>query len=110
MSKENFKEFVKTKPELSEYVKDNLMTWQKFYELYDLYGEDDRIWNKYTSKQTNKVSSIIEKINPDNLQKHIETAQKALDIFSELATKTSENITQTIKPTIERPLNKFFGD
>ncbi len=110
MSKEKFKEFVKTKPELSEYVKDNLMTWQKFYELYDLYGEDERIWNKYATKQTNKVSTFIEKLDPDNLQKHIETAQKALDIFSELATKTNENINQNIKPTIERPLNKFFGD
>lgn len=110
MSREQFKEFVRNKPELSEYVNDNLMTWQKFYELYDLYGEDDRIWNKYTTKNTNKVSQIIEKIDPDNLQKHIESAQKALDIFSELANKTSENITQNVKPNIERPLTKFFGD
>ena len=21
------------------------MSWQKFYELYDLYGEDNNVWN-----------------------------------------------------------------
>ena len=49
MSKEQFIEFVRKRPELSDYVKDNLMTWQQFYELYDLYGEDYKIWDKYTT-------------------------------------------------------------
>lgn len=111
MSKEDFKNFVKTKPELADYVKDNTMSWQKFYELYDLYGEDNEIWNKYIPvKKTTKVSDMIEKIDPDSIQKHIESAQKALDIFSELATKTTENVATNIKPAIERPLSKFFGD
>lgn len=112
MSKENFKEFVKTKPELADYVKDNLMTWQKFYELYDLYGEDEKVWSKYISspKNSSKITNLIEKFDPDSLQKHINSAQKALDIFSELATKTTENINTNIKPNIERPLSKFFGD
>lgn len=110
MSKETFKEFVRTKPELAEYVNDNIMTWQKFYELYDIYGEDETIWNKYTNiRKVPKVSELIQKFDPDSLQKHIETAQKALDIFSELATKTTETKT-TIKPPIERPITKFFGD
>lgn len=112
MSKEQFKEFVRTKPELADYVESGEMTWQKFYKLYDLYGDDKNIWSKYnTPKQTKrKVSDIVEKIDPDSIQKHIETAQKALDIFSEFATKTTENITNNIKPSIERPLSKFFGD
>lgn len=113
MSKEQFKEFVKTKPELAEYIEDNSMTWQKFYELYDLYGENDEIWNKYRpkkKKETPKVADFMEKIDPDTIQKHIESAQKALDVFSELATKTTENVANNIKPSIERPLSKFFGD
>lgn len=111
MSRESFKEFVRTKPELADYVKDNTMTWQKFYELYDLYGEDETIWNKYTPiKKTPKVSDLIQKFDPDKFQQHIESAQKALDVFSELATKTNENITNNIKPSIERPITKFFGD
>lgn len=112
MSKEQFKEFVRTRPELADYVKDDTMTWQKFYELYDMYGEDETIWKKYrkTPISSPKLSQIIEKLDPDSMQKHIESAQKALDIFSELATKTTENINTNIKPNVERPLSKFFGD
>lgn len=112
MSKEQFREFVKTKPQLAQYVEDNSMTWQKFYELYDMYGEDENIWSKYQAKQVEgrKISNLMDKIDPDSIQKHIESAQKALDIFSELATKTTENIANNIKPSIERPLSKFFGD
>ena len=112
MSKEQFKEFVRTKPELADYVESGEMTWQKFYELYDLYGDDKNIWSKYNTSNPpkRKVSDIVERIDPDSIQKHIETAQKALDIFSEFATKTTENITNNIKPSIERPLSKFFGD
>lgn len=112
MSKEDFKKFVQTKPELADYVENNTMTWQKFYELYDMYGEDESIWSKYPKKtpEPRKISDFMETIDPDSLQKHIESAQKALDIFSELATKTTENIASNIKPSIERPLSKFFGD
>ena len=113
MSKEQFKEFIKTKPELATYVENNEMTWQKFYELYDLYGEDEKVWRKYTKsseKPSKKISDYMEKFDPDSLQKHIENAQKALDIFSELATKTTENLNNNVKPNIARPLSKFFGD
>ncbi len=110
MSKEQFREFVKTKPELADYVKRNEMTWQKFYELYDMYGEDDRIWQDYRKTPQPNISSFLKKIDPDSMQKQIESAQKALDIFSELATKTTEKINTNIKPSIKRPLNKFFGD
>lgn len=112
MSKEQFKEFVRTMPELADYVKDDTMTWQKFYELYDMYGEDEKIWSKYrlNNSSSPKLSKLIEKFDPDTMQKHIESAQKALDIFSELATKTTDNINTNIKPSVERPLSKFFGD
>ena len=36
--KEEFKEFVKTKPELIRHIEDGSMTWQKYYEIYDIYG------------------------------------------------------------------------
>lgn len=112
MTKEQFKEFARTKPELADYVEDNSMTWQKFYELYDMYGDDEKIWSKYKPKEVKhqKMSEIMNKLDPDTLQKHIETAQKALDIFGEFANKTTENISNNIKPNIERPLSKFFGD
>ena len=51
MSKETFKEFIRNKPELINHVNNGTMTWQKFYELYDLYGEDDNIWKQYKQKK-----------------------------------------------------------
>jgi hypothetical protein len=110
MTKEDFKNFVRNKPELASYVTNGDMSWQKFYELYDIYGEDESIWNKYTNKPSTKITDVLSKFNPDSFQNHLETAQKALDIFSEFANKGAENITNNIKPNIERPLSKFFGD
>ena len=49
---DNFKLFVKNNPNLITYVKNNTMSWQKFYELYDLYGEDNNVWNEYLNKDT----------------------------------------------------------
>lgn len=111
MSKETFKEFIRNKPELTNYINSGEMTWQKFYELYDIYGEDENVWRKYEQpKQNFKVTELINKFDPEAMQKHLETAKKALDIFSEFATKSENKITNNIKPDIERPLNKFFGD
>ena len=44
---DNFKLFIKQNPTFANYIKDGTMTWQKFYELYDMYGEDSEVWNDY---------------------------------------------------------------
>ena len=49
MSKESFKQFAKQHPEFIKYINNGEMTWQKFYELYDMYGDNSDIWNKYGS-------------------------------------------------------------
>ena len=110
MSKETFKEFIRNKPELINYINDGTMTWQKFYELYDLYGENNEIWKQYQTKKELKVTELLDKFKPEVLQKHLENASKVLDIFSEFATKSENNINNNIKPNIEKPLNKFFGE
>ena len=43
-TKEKFKIFVKKNPILIKYVQNGSMTWQKFYEIYDMYGEDNNAW------------------------------------------------------------------
>ena len=108
MSKETFKEFVKTKPHLADYVLKNNITWQNLYEIYDLYGESNEVWSKYKPEETKR--NIFSKLDTDTITKHIETAQKALTIIGELTTKTSDNIENNIKPSIERPINKLFKD
>ena len=51
MSVDSFKMFVRKNPNLIKYVNNNEMTWQKFYEMYDLYGEEHDIWNDYVKEE-----------------------------------------------------------
>ncbi len=114
--KEEFKEFIKNKPELVEYIKNKEMTLQGFYEIYDVYGNDESAWAPYersgnTSSNIPKLTDIMKNINVDELQKHINTAQKALGVVEDLTTKGASNITSSVKgPITPRPLNKFFED
>ena len=112
MSKlDEFKSFVSSKPELASFVRNGQMTWQKFYELYDLYGSDDRVWKDYTSDSSlnvDKIKDMIKNVDMESIKEHINTAQKALDIVQELTGKGSSNVTSTL--TTPRPLNKFFED
>ena len=61
MKKEEFKEFVRKHPNLIKYVKSNEMTWQKFYEMYDLYGEEESIWKDYLGNKNseNNTKEIV---------------------------------------------------
>lgn len=116
--KEEFKEFIRNKPELVEYIKNKDMTLQGFYEIFDIYGTDENAWKPYERSNTNvnnintpKFTDIMKNINIDELQKHINTAQKALGVVEDLTTKGTTNLENTIKgPLTSRPLNKFFED
>ena len=119
--KEEFKEFIRSKPELVEYIKNKEMTMQKFYEIYDVYGSDENAWKPYERNRTNssssdgfsinKITNIMKNINVDELQKHIKTAQKALGVVEDLTSKGTNNIGNIVKgPLTSRPLNKFFED
>ena len=107
--KEEFKEFIRNKPELVDYIKNKEMTLQGFYEIYDIYGSDEDAWKPYERKintinNTNspKLTDIMKNINLDEIQKHINTAQKALGVVENLTSKTSNNLTNTIKRTTYR--------
>lgn len=117
---DSFKEFVKKNQVLVTYVKENKMTWQKFYELYDLYGEDNNIWNEYLKKEEpqtkvnntkpSSLSNIMEmakNIDPDKLQDGITSIQKAISLFSDMITKNNTSSTSTYTP---RPIYKKFDD
>mgnify|MGYP001859527710 CR=1 FL=1 len=120
MKHDEFKNFVKTKPELIKYVQSGEMTWQKFYELYDLYGEDESIWNKYilnnersnVTDSISKITNIVKNVDVDSIKSHINTAQKAIDFVQDLTKKTPQNMTNNLNkgPVSPRPLNKFFED
>ena len=120
--KEEFKEFIKSKPELVDYVKNKEYTWQDFYEVFDLYGKDESVWKKYKEKKSDnegnerknasitELTDLVKNINIDNVQKYINNAQKAINVISELtAKKPASNVVQDVVKT-PRVINKFFGD
>ena len=124
MKKEEFKEFVKKNPRLITYVKNNEMTWQKFYEMYDLYGESNDIWNEYITDKTkeeiikqktkggiagltlSEVVNWFKNVDLDGLQEGIGNMQRVLGVVQDF-TKKDKVETNTYKP---RPLYKHFED
>ncbi len=111
--KEEFKAFAKTHPELVRSVHSGDSSWQDLYEIYDIYGDDDRAWNNYLKKGStaniNNITDIMKKIDMDSVQKHINTAQKALGLVQELTGKSAPSAA-TKAPVTPRPINKFFED
>ena len=45
--KELFKNFIGAHPEILKYIKNKEMTFQDFFEIYDIYGEESNVWDKY---------------------------------------------------------------
>lgn len=119
---DNFKLFVKNNPNLITYVKNNTMSWQKFYELYDLYGEDNSVWNEYLNKDTtvnsikteskksSKFSDILDmakNLDTNKLQDGISSVQKAISLIGDMLVKDKKPDASTYNP---RPIYRRFDD
>ena len=122
MKKDEFKEFVKNNPKLINFVKTGDMTWQKFYEMYDLYGEDETVWKDYISKEkidNNAAKAAagfsigefikwLKSVDLDGLQEGIGNVQRVLGVVQDFSKKDNKEASkQTYKP---RPLYKHFED
>lgn len=117
--KTEFKEFVKQHPELVKYVRSGEMNWQKFYEIYDLYGEKEEAWNNYFKKQEevseNKATTAfgftdilgwLKTVDLDSVQNSINSVQRVVSVLQDFGGK--EEVTKPeYKP---RPLYKHFED
>lgn len=122
MSKESFKVFVKNHPSLLKYVNNGEMTWQKFYELHDMYGENNDIWKKYietTSTETTSSSLLgdtslkeifnaVKRIDLDTVKRGVDGLQKAVSLIQDLSLTGNK----TAQPTSyeRRPMYKYFED
>lgn len=92
-----FREFVSKYPKLREEVRSGNKTWQSIYEEWVIYGENDNTWKKYQEQEQNNVSfnldsiknvvNYIRKINPDDLNKTLNTVQKVLQIAQTVTSK-----------------------
>ena len=115
--KEEFKAFVRKKPELVKYVNSGQMTWQKFYEQWNLYGEDENIWNNYKkeNKEVRKeetfnltsIGEMIKKVDMASVQKGVNSLQKVVELLQGFSTGNTTNTSETYKP---RQLFKKFED
>ena len=116
MGKEDFKKFVQTKPELASYIEDNSMTWQKFYELYDMYGEDENAWKDYITKEkvveaastataTAGFLTWLKSLDLDSIQNGVQSVQRVLSVLGDFGTKETKK--EEYKP---RPMYKHFED
>lgn len=119
---ENFKSFVKEHPSLIKYVKNKEMSWQSFYEIYDLYGDKDTVWKEYLNKDAseekprestsggrtfNDFLNMAKNLDTDKIQNGISSLQKAISLFGDLIVKKDDSIPNTYTP---RPLYKTFED
>lgn len=110
--KEDFKNFVNNHKELIKYVNTDKMTWQKFYDMYSLYGENSDVWDEYFSKEDNKsnislknILDSLKNLDTNEVQKNINSLNKILSLISTLVTKEKE------EPVYEpMPLYKKFED
>lgn len=124
---DNFKSFVRKNPNLVTHVRSGNMSWQQFYELYNLYGEEESIWKEYiikeetrntqitTSNNTNTVTSgntlsnileMAKNIDTNKLQDGITSIQKAISLFGDMLLKDKTD-TNTYTP---RPIYRKFDD
>lgn len=122
MSKELFKDFARKHKELALSVMQGNTTWQKLYELYDIYGEDSSIWNDYfTSNVTSEEKTpttfkeffnTFKNMDMDSVQKGVTNLQKTIGLLQDLGLASLGgnkvvNNTNTYQP---RPLYRHFED
>lgn len=122
MSKEGFKRFVRSHPELVTHVNNGNMSWQKFYEMYDIYGENNSVWLKYQNSSNDNETlnktitstvgdtslkdlfNMVKKIDLESVRKGAEGLQKAIALVQDFGTTNTTNQYQA------RPLYKHLED
>lgn len=107
MSKETFKSFARLHPELASSVISGKVTWQKLYELYDIYGETSSIWNPYFKETTSSIKDLFNtfrNIDMESVQQGVTNLQKTIGLLQELGVSKT---TPTYEP---RPIYRRFDD
>lgn len=120
MSKDTFKSFARLHPELANTVLNGKASWQQLYELFEIYGESNSIWNNYipssssitsaTSTATSSVRDVVnafKNLDMDSVQKGITNIQKTIGLLQDIGLGSKTQTPKTYEP---RPLYKHFED
>ena len=114
MSKETFKSFARLHPELANTVLSGTATWQQLYEIYEIYGENNSIWNQYLTNNTisDNISSsastfkefmnTLKNIDMDSVQKGITNIQKTIGLLQDIGLSTKTNSSYQSRPIYKR--------
>ena len=110
MSKlDDFKKFISIHPEFLDYVKNNNVSWQSLFELYDIYGEKEDIWKKYMKEDQINIKGLfntLKNINLDSLEENISSIQKAVGLVEELTKPETKEETKSK----EEKIDKLYGE
>lgn len=121
---EDFKNFVKSNPFLIGYIRRGQKSWQDFYEVYDLYGEDEDAWAKFLEEEPvpevsnntqsrggylEEIINMAKNVDVDKVQEGISSLQKTLGLFGDLFVKNNSNGSSG-KEYNPRPLYRRFED
>ena len=113
---DDFKSFVKNNPRLINHVKSGSMTWQKFYEMYDLYGESNDVWKDYIAAGTTAAAAtasssgfldFFKNIDLDGVQNGVNSIQRVIGVLQEISGKDTKEVAKDYK---QRPVYKSFDD
>ena len=117
MSKETFKSFARLHPELANTVLKGNATWQQLYEIFEVYGENNAIWNNYYTPSvvenlSNSATTIkdfmntLKNLDMDSVQKGITNVQKTIGLLQDIGLGSKKG-TPPYEPS---PIYKRFED
>ena len=122
--KDEFKIFASKNKYLANAVNSGKTTWQKLFEMFDIYGEESDIWNsfkivKQVKEEKNLSSTVksvidnIKKIDVDKLEENIGSLQKALGFLEEIVVTKDSKKEDKPKKEKKKSINdieRFFDD
>ena len=112
MSKELFKKFARKNPSLANSVLLGKATWQQLYELYEIYGENNSIWNNFLEKESfiNNISdsattlkdfiNTFKNLDMDSVQKGITNIQKTIGLLQDIGIGNKQS--NEVRPIYQR--------
>lgn len=107
MSKESFKVFAKTHPELADNVIKGKITWQKLYELYDIYGENSNVWDRFKTSEEIQLPikdffQTLKNLDMETVQKGVTNLQKTIGLIQDLGVIPKQNPNYEPQPIYRR--------